>query len=440
MDINWARQKIKRQEKLNHTERRLIEIPAFFETILLYLLPHESPDFFATPLQQADITSVYPYAASRRLENTQMFIPLNSIYLMDKNTLTAYLGELKKVLLANALFSFPIILQDLSHVVFLKLHKSSSDKNVMWRYIDTNSMEKYPHNHYYAQMDDKSLATALFESLAGGEHLGVHIQGFSTTVSSKIVNDFLILNNQYIESTRVIDKHDNAGAGILHLAINSKKIEVITALLKLKPCLNEMTANGETPLNLAIARNQCDVIKLLLQQGADINQQSRAFLDVTPLMLAIMQMRNDENTDMIECLLVNNINLYLQTTSGKTALDYIIQAYYDRALLLILTYVKTNNLPLQPLISKKNWGLLMKAMNRSESFELKVYVASEWSKWFNRYSSSTPHLIERRQSCRLSFGPTNIVPFLKHGFFKPKQHNPLSYVDEARRATNVNMP
>jgi ankyrin len=94
-------------------------------------------------------------------------------------------------------------------------------------------------------------------------------------------------------------------------AITQNDIDKITALLTAGVNPNHIYYN--TPLISAIFRGQYDIIKMLLDNGADINQQIRG---CTPLYVAAQE----GHASIVELLLTRGANINQQYKKGFTAL------------------------------------------------------------------------------------------------------------------------
>ncbi|XP_069132753.1 myotrophin-like [Argopecten irradians] len=104
--------------------------------------------------------------------------------------------------------------------------------------------------------------------------------------------------------------------GGLQWAIQNGDIARVNELLKQGADVNEVT-NSRTPLHFAADYGQCEVIKILLEKGADINAPDK--YDITPLLAAIFE----EHTECVELLIKEGAS-----TNGKTPDG---QSYYEAA-------------------------------------------------------------------------------------------------------------
>ena len=95
-----------------------------------------------------------------------------------------------------------------------------------------------------------------------------------------------------------INKADYIGNPALMIAINSKQPEAIECLLSNpKIAINQQNQDGWTALMLAVYQDNCALIQLLLNKGADSNKTN--YEGDTALIIAV----NRKNTDTVKCLL-----------------------------------------------------------------------------------------------------------------------------------------
>ena len=80
--------------------------------------------------------------------------------------------------------------------------------------------------------------------------------------------------------------------------------------------LGDADAQGMTPLLLAVMRGRREIAEILLDNGADANQQKGGQMGGTPLILAV----NSNQPLMVELLLAHGANVNLPATYGITPL------------------------------------------------------------------------------------------------------------------------
>lgn len=78
--------------------------------------------------------------------------------------------------------------------------------------------------------------------------------------------------------------------------------------------INMESQNGETPLSCAIKKENLDIVKILLEKGADVNYVDKKGRHLTPLFSAL----ETENKDIVEMLLEKDANVNFKSQYGVT--------------------------------------------------------------------------------------------------------------------------
>jgi hypothetical protein len=101
------------------------------------------------------------------------------------------------------------------------------------------------------------------------------------------------------------------GDPLVMLAVREGKLDVLRAILAHRPRVNARNALGETALMLAAIRGRMDMVKLLLDQGAVVNQPGW-----TPLIYAAA----GNQLDIARLLIERGADLNAAAENGTTAL------------------------------------------------------------------------------------------------------------------------
>ena len=103
----------------------------------------------------------------------------------------------------------------------------------------------------------------------------------------------------------------------LGLAAYFKHRDTVRMLLDLGADVQQAAANGAkvTALHAAVSSNQPEIVRWLIDAGADVN--ARQQMDYTPLMGAAANAR----LDIIDMLLAHGADPAMKTTDGKSAAD-----------------------------------------------------------------------------------------------------------------------
>ncbi len=112
---------------------------------------------------------------------------------------------------------------------------------------------------------------------------------------------------------------EQSGAIEILAAIEKEDIGLTSRLLAQGIRPNTASQNGWTPLMLAILHNSFDLIKLLLENGADPNltTQSEENPCRSPLMVAVSNGR----MEAVKLLLAYNVNADIPDYRGRTAIN-----------------------------------------------------------------------------------------------------------------------
>ena len=107
-------------------------------------------------------------------------------------------------------------------------------------------------------------------------------------------------------------------------------VEQAKAILKANPnAFNTINADGYSPLILACYRGNNEVAKLLIENGSDINGNSKMG---TPLMACVVK----GNNEIAKLLIQKKANINIADANGTTALIYCVQFNNKTILSLLL--------------------------------------------------------------------------------------------------------
>jgi ankyrin repeat protein len=88
--------------------------------------------------------------------------------------------------------------------------------------------------------------------------------------------------------------------------------------------INHSLYEGATPLCVAISKGEIDLVKKLIEYGADVNEKSNG---LTPLMIAARY----NKVEIIKLLLANGASLKQKNEIGITALKYAVLSNANEA-------------------------------------------------------------------------------------------------------------
>ena len=144
----------------------------------------------------------------------------------------------------------------------------------------------------------------------------------------------------------------------LFLAITKKHYDMVKLLLDSGADVNhEIQKKDSTPLLYAIGQKQKDIVELLLDRGADVNHEIMNRL--TPIIFAIGEEQND--IAVVELLLKKGANINYETTDGNTPLLSAIRAKQKDIVELFLDRGADVNHEI-----KKGWTPLLYAIEQKQ--------------------------------------------------------------------------
>ena len=103
----------------------------------------------------------------------------------------------------------------------------------------------------------------------------------------------------------------------LQMAAHSGQKEVVQLLLKRGADANALGSGGRTALHWAVGMNKLDLVRLLLEAGANVNAKAPALADMTPLHVAASM----GHPEQVELLLKHKADKGEKSSDGKTALQ-----------------------------------------------------------------------------------------------------------------------
>jgi ankyrin repeat protein len=103
-----------------------------------------------------------------------------------------------------------------------------------------------------------------------------------------------------------IDLPAYEGQTLLEYAIRSRSVESLGKVLELGADPNGKNLQGETPLNIAIQLSFKKAVRILIDNGADIELTGK---DGKKPILNALQCAGSGNTDIIEALLKENVKI-----------------------------------------------------------------------------------------------------------------------------------
>jgi ankyrin repeat protein len=265
---------------------QLLEIPAFYEGIELYLHPSSNEELLNQYANQKDVEFIAPFTRPVMLnENEDMAVVLDKSYAFDRQELLAYLTDLEAQL-ENAAVTAPVFFSSINHTICARYDKAIK----LWRFVDTNDFARYPnYSSYCFMLDKEELVAGIFQSFnfSPSSHTI-----FTTTVvakrseSAELSTAFDDFAKRYPVTRELVDKQDYQNLNLLSIACRNNEVALVDALLKLDNInVNQANNTGTTPLYYACQNGNLMVVKALLaRQDIEVNRENNE--GVPPLYIA----------------------------------------------------------------------------------------------------------------------------------------------------------
>jgi ankyrin repeat protein len=116
----------------------------------------------------------------------------------------------------------------------------------------------------------------------GDEKLSVFIRHGNPNVDSDFENMFLYWDSQHYESSRQFDLQHQDG-NKLHSAVRESDLALVQSLLEKNEPVVLFDSDGWTPLHVAAARGEVEILKTLLQKARNVDVLGEGVYKLTPL-------------------------------------------------------------------------------------------------------------------------------------------------------------
>lgn len=132
-----------------------------------------------------------------------------------------------------------------------------------------------------------------------------------------------ILANDISQVKFILDKNSKLyeqSNYLLSRAIRKKNIDIIKLLIQRGADINYKDESGVYPIHLAILWQELEIVKLLINHGADINVQDDKGL--TPLHFAILRCQFRGKEEIVNYIISKLPDFTIKDASGRTAFDW----------------------------------------------------------------------------------------------------------------------
>ena len=148
----------------------------------------------------------------------------------------------------------------------------------------------------------------------------------TTPLAVAAVNGHVDVLRCLVENRADVNARMDSNLTALMIASKNGHINVVKYLIEHGANIEFQDEDGSRALHYAVCHksDSCDVLKCLLEKGAEVNAQTH--LNRTPLMLA----SQNDHVNLVTCLLENGANVHLQDADGHTALHYAVSSSVHR--------------------------------------------------------------------------------------------------------------
>ena len=198
------------------------------------------------------------------------------------------------------------------------------------------------------QEENKDIAKYLIDNGADVNHINTRevwsILHLACHLKNVEMVELLIDNGADVELTT------NTGATPLYLvcetgAHNEASIDIINALLEAAKdedkYINKKEEHGYFPLYVACKNGDNDIVELLLEKGANLDEKNEQ--RQTALIIAIQENQEKSHLEVIETLLKAGADLLYTDNTGHTALDWAQQNDDDDVIRLLIQYAPSTS-------------------------------------------------------------------------------------------------
>ncbi|MFT4058742.1 MAG: ankyrin repeat domain-containing protein [Legionella sp.] len=310
----------KQNKDLTSTDEQLVDIPAFFDGIKLYLHPDQgyfSNEFFVTPHH---ISTIFSAAKSDVLKKKEIELLFDKNCCFTKALLTHFIQDLESIL-SKTQDSIPIILNSVNHQICLKYNK----EHWCWDYVDTNDFERFPEDDQYVrELNIYSLVGSIFASFFTRDYAVFNIQILTTSVNDSLKNELHQFDLKYpLDATQL--KYDSLNTSVFHLACRHGDLETVKEFLKpeMRTDVNQATYRGGAPLHIACQNGHVKVVQELLKPEVHANVNQANNNGATPLHIACQ----DGHVEIVQELLKPevHVNVNQAMNDGATPLHVACQ-------------------------------------------------------------------------------------------------------------------
>jgi ankyrin repeat protein len=270
---------------IREKKMQLLEIPALFEGIELYLNPDKHSQLFNQATNQTEVEFIAPFTVPSSFKKKDEIAKVfDKSYAFNKNTLLEHLTDLETQFRRTNVIA-PVFFASIDHCVCVKYDKQRNH----WIFVDTNEFVYYPHiPSYFSIVTKERLVHKLFDAFDRGTKTCPN-RIFTTTIvakqseSSALKSAFAKMEQRYPVTQKLVGKRDVQGLNLLSIACINNEVKVVEAFLLLNNIrVNQADKYGWTPLISACQHGHLKIVQALLTHP-DIKVNQATKNGTTPL-------------------------------------------------------------------------------------------------------------------------------------------------------------
>src|SRR3990167_1429518 len=273
--VKYTKTRTAKQQNLTELDKLILDIPAFFDGILIYQLTNVPSELHSDQLKIAyqDTLNSLPLASSLCFDKDKIVQSgvITGVY--DIESLKKYFNSLNDLIKKNKInYSFAFIICDQSHAIAVGYEPSSD----LFFLIDGND---FPGRYY---LNGHDMAYAIFNAFDGNDYIVLVTSIFVKKSNEKkfklIFNEWKDNESNIFNPNNIKLTDDNSGISWLFMAAHEGQFDTVKWLLENGADPNQPDAVGFTPLYAAIDHNHADIVKLLLAYNASPFKTTNKFI------------------------------------------------------------------------------------------------------------------------------------------------------------------
>lgn len=245
-------------------EQKKLDIRSLIETISVQQNPKE---VFGEPFQQQDKEKLYALMSPSQFENRNpVYTKSAGIVALTLTEMVQYFISLKQIITRfNNSHRIGFLLDSDNHTTGMYFNQEKNN----WRYMEINKLEG--RKHYYFDVNEQELSELIFQSMSipiKGKYAVFNLRVVASIPCDNIVKNAKLLAHKFFSQE---DRRNGNGINILWLAIIYHNFPEIKFFIENTPksAAKYMLPGGDTLLNTAMQSYDIDLLRLLLENGAE---------------------------------------------------------------------------------------------------------------------------------------------------------------------------